>query len=61
VKEETLAASSKWFKDPYKVTPATSVTVTFLLEGGDPVIKSPATGKLQIVIFRGENNAYGSY
>ncbi|MGZ3778767.1 MAG: hypothetical protein ACXVAZ_13985, partial [Mucilaginibacter sp.] len=32
---ETLAASGKWFKDHYKVTPATSVTVTNDIAGSN--------------------------
>ena len=35
VKVETLAQSGKWFKEHYKVTPATSVTVNEDLEGSD--------------------------
>jgi hypothetical protein len=35
VKVETLAASGQWFKDHYKVTPATSVTVNKDIEGSD--------------------------
>jgi len=35
VKVETLAASGKWFKDHYKVTPATSVTINKDIEGSD--------------------------
>lgn len=35
VKVETLAESGKWFRDRYKITPATSVTVTEDLEGSD--------------------------
>jgi len=35
VKVETLAASGQWFKEHYKVTPATSVTVNNDIAGGD--------------------------
>jgi hypothetical protein len=35
LKVETLAASGKWFKDHYKVTPATSVVVNNDLPGSD--------------------------
>lgn len=35
IKVETLAASGKWFKDHYKITPATSVTVNNDIDGGD--------------------------
>jgi len=35
IKVETLAASGKWFRKHYKVTPATAVTVKEDLEGGD--------------------------
>jgi hypothetical protein len=35
VRVETLAASGQWFKDHYKVTPPTSVTITEDLKGGD--------------------------
>ncbi len=35
IKVETLAESGKWFKDRYKVTPATSVTVNEDIEGSD--------------------------
>ena len=35
VRVETLAASGQWFREHYKTTPATSVTVTRDLEGGD--------------------------
>jgi len=35
VRVETLAASGQWFRDRYKTTPATSVTVTHDLKGGD--------------------------
>ncbi|MHA4896523.1 hypothetical protein ACXZ1K_17355 [Pedobacter sp. PWIIR3] len=35
VKVETLAASGQWFKDHYKVTPATSVTVNKDIEGSN--------------------------
>jgi len=35
VKVETLAASGKWFKDHYKLTPATAVTITKDLPGSD--------------------------
>jgi hypothetical protein len=35
VKVETLAASGQWFKDHYKLTPATAVTITEDLPGSD--------------------------
>lgn len=35
VRVETLATSGQWFRDHYKTTPATSVTVTHDLEGSD--------------------------
>ena len=35
VKVQTLAESGKWFKDHYKITPATSVTVTNDLDGSN--------------------------
>lgn len=35
IRVETMAASGKWFKDQYKVTPATTFTVTKDLEGSD--------------------------
>ena len=35
VKVETLAASGKWFKEHYKVTPATSVTINRDIAGSD--------------------------
>ncbi|MGC4034960.1 MAG: hypothetical protein QM764_03290 [Chitinophagaceae bacterium] len=35
IKVETLAASGKWFREHYKTTPATSVTVNQDMEGGD--------------------------
>ncbi|MGY4384877.1 hypothetical protein ACVWYN_001911 [Pedobacter sp. UYP24] len=35
VKVETLAASGQWFKDHYKVTPATSVTVNKDIDGSN--------------------------
>ncbi|WP_187359703.1 hypothetical protein [Mucilaginibacter ginsenosidivorans] len=35
IKVETLAASGKWFKEHYKVTPATSVTINNDIEGSD--------------------------
>jgi len=35
VKVETLAASGRWFKEHYKVTPATSVTINNDIEGSD--------------------------
>jgi hypothetical protein len=35
VKVETLAASGQWFKDHYKLTPATAVTITEDLPGND--------------------------
>lgn len=35
VKVETLAASGQWFKEHYKVTPATSVTINHDIEGSD--------------------------
>lgn len=35
IKVETLEASGKWFKEKYKVTPATSVTINKDLEGSD--------------------------
>ncbi|HJP63689.1 MAG TPA: hypothetical protein VJ844_09620 [Mucilaginibacter sp.] len=35
VKVETLAASGKWFKEHYKITPATSVTINKDIEGSD--------------------------
>ncbi len=35
VKVETLAESGKWFKEKYKLTPATSVTVNTDLQGSD--------------------------
>ncbi|MBS1529366.1 MAG: hypothetical protein JSU01_03585 [Bacteroidetes bacterium] len=35
VRVETLAASGKWFKDHYKLTPATSVTVNNDIDGSD--------------------------
>jgi hypothetical protein len=35
IKVETLAASGKWFKEHYKVTPATSVTVNNDMDGSD--------------------------
>ena len=35
IKVETLAASGKWFKEHYQVTPATSVTINNDIEGSD--------------------------
>ena len=35
IKVETLAASGKWFKQHYKVTPATSVTINNDIDGSD--------------------------
>ncbi|MDB5008720.1 MAG: hypothetical protein JWP45_3113 [Mucilaginibacter sp.] len=35
IKVETLAASGKWFKETYKVTPATSVTINNDIGGSD--------------------------
>jgi hypothetical protein len=35
VRVETLAASGQWFRERYKTTPATSVTVTHDLKGSD--------------------------
>ena len=35
IRVETLAASGKWFKEHYKITPATSVTINNDLEGSD--------------------------
>ena len=35
IRVETLAASGKWFRDHYKVTPATSVTINEDIKGSD--------------------------
>lgn len=35
IRVETLAASGKWFREQYKVTPATTVTVNEDISGGD--------------------------